>query len=371
MGKMDTSRRRGGRRTRDSRSKAARPAARRSLGATTTRLLQLADDLQRARVLEDSLQAVTEVAVALTRSHQSTLRLLDEGGTRLLTSARTGPSVHRRGARPFRPGEGFIGWVVAHRRAALTNRVGSDPRFVARAGQMWTPTAVMAVPLRSGTACTGVLSVSRRDGIAYRELDLDLLRLVVQLSAPHLEIARLKRLNQSDPLTLLHNRRHLQERLPEEIGRARRSGRPLAVAMLDIDHFKRVNDELGHDIGDEVLCGVADRLRHLSRSSDVVARWGGEEFLAIFPETNLRQGRIIAERIRRAIECDPFRSAAGSLPLTVSLGLSTLGAKDDETSLVQRVDQALLEAKRQGRNRVVTISSRTRHAKLSTRDRPG
>jgi len=314
----------------------------------------LADKLHGHPDLESALQAVTSASVQLTRSIQSTLRLLDESGQRLLTSARTGPSVHRRRTSPFRPGEGFIGWVAVHREAAYINRVDHDPRFVSRPGQIWTPSAVMAVPLLSERDCIGVLSVSRRNRIDYQPLDLDLFRLVSQLSAPYLEIARLKRLNESDPLTLLHNRRHLQQRLPFEIQKARRSGRPLAVSMIDIDHFKRVNDTHGHDVGDEVLCEVSQRLLQVSRSSDVMCRWGGEEFLAIFPQTNLREGRRICERIRKGIGEVALECSVGPVSLTVSLGLASLGRHDDEHTLMHRVDQALYAAKNQGRNRVVS-----------------
>jgi len=339
------------RRTRDSRQSRARAPSRRTLGWTTKLLSRLADHLQLAD-LESTLQAVTRASVQLTRSIQSTLRLLDESGKRLLTSARTGPSVHRRKSLAFRPGEGFIGWVAVHRQSAFINQVSADPRFVSRLGQIWTPSAVMAVPLLSERDCIGVLSVSRRNKVPYRELDLDLLRLISQLSAPYLEIARLKRLNDSDPLTLLHNRRHLQQRLPLEIQTAHRTGHPLAVSMIDIDHFKRVNDTHGHDVGDEVLCEVANRLRQASRISDVMARWGGEEFLAIFPQTNLRQGRQICERIRRDIGETPVECSAGPITLTVSLGLTSLARKDDEHSLIHRVDQALYTAKREGRDQV-------------------
>ncbi len=335
---------------------------RRSLSWSTSLLAGLGDELQRARQLEAILQAITRTSVRLTRSLQGTLRLLDESGKRLLTSARTGPSVHRRGATAFRLGEGFIGWVVVHRQPAFTNNTASDPRFVSRAGQVWTPSAVMAVPLVSGRDCIGVLSVSRKKPRPYRKLDLDLLQLVAYLSVPHLEIARLKRLNESDPLTLLHNRRHIQERLPVEIQRSRRSGKPLVAAMIDIDRFKRVNDNHGHDVGDEVLCEVADRLRQVSRSSDVVCRWGGEEFLCIFPETNMRQGRPVAERIRRSIADTPFLTSAGPLQLTISLGICRLSSGDDAHSLLRRADQALYSAKRQGRNRVVAAKNRGRKA---------
>jgi diguanylate cyclase (GGDEF)-like protein len=331
---------------------------RRSLAWSTSLLVDLGEELRRARQLEAILQAVTRVSVRLTRSIQGTLRLLDDSGTRLLTSARTGPSVHRRGASAFRLGEGFIGWVVVHRQPAFTNHPASDPRFVARDSQVWTPSAVMAVPLFSGQSCIGVLSVSRKNKKPYRKLDLDLLHLVADLSVPHLEIARLKRLNESDHLTLLHNRRHLEDRLPGEIQRSRRSGRPLVLAMIDIDHFKRVNDTHGHDVGDEVLYEVAERLRRVSRNSDVVSRWGGEEFLCIFPDTNMRQGRLVAERIRKAIADDAFSTSAGFLHLSVSLGICRLATGDHAQSLVHRADQALYSAKRQGRNRVIAAKNK-------------
>ncbi|HUU02851.1 MAG TPA: sensor domain-containing diguanylate cyclase [Myxococcota bacterium] len=332
---------------------------RRSLGWASDRLLQLGVELRRASLLEPTLQAVTRLSVDLTRSIQGTLRLLDESGKRLLTSARIGPSVHKRGAPAFRFGEGFIGWVAVHRRPAYTNHPASDPRFVSRTGQVWTPGAVMAVPLLSSQDCIGVLSVSKKIHAPYNDLDLRLLQLVGQLSEPRLEIARLMRLNESDPLTLLHNRRHLDDRLPQEIQAARRKNKPLAVAMLDIDHFKRVNDSHGHDVGDEILYEFAERLRHESRSTDVMVRWGGEEFLALFPDTTLVQGRRIAERILLAISDKHFNSTAGKLFLTTSAGLSMLNGKDDTTSLLRRVDRSLYTAKRRGRNRLVTDSGKT------------
>ncbi|MBW1808347.1 MAG: GGDEF domain-containing protein [Deltaproteobacteria bacterium] len=346
------------RRQTDRLAKVKQIARRRSLSWATPRLLQLGVELRQARALEPTLHAVTKVSVGLTRSLQGTLRLLDESGKRLLTSARTGPSVHRRGTPAFAWGEGFLGWVVVHRKPTFTNHPATDPRFVSRPGQIWTPGALMAVPLLANQACIGVLSVSRKLHSTYGKLDLDLLRLVAQLSEPYLEIARLKRLNESDSLTLLHNRRHLDERLPLEIQRAQRFGKPLALAMIDIDHFKQVNDTHGHEIGDESLTEFANRLSTVSRSSDVIVRWGGEEFVAIFPETNVRQGKRIAERMRRSV-CDrPFATSAGKIYLTASIGLVSLTNKDDTQSLTRRVDQALYAAKRQGRNRVVSLGSR-------------
>ena len=260
-------------------------------------------------------------------------------------------------------GEGFIGWVVVHRKTATINNPKRDPRFVWRKDQIWTPSAVMAVPLITGKKCIGVLSTARRDSKPYTERDLELLTLAAHISEPYLEIARLKRLNESDPLTLLHNRRHLQHRLPREIQKAHRQGIPLTIAMLDLDWFKKINDTYGHDVGDEVLSELSNRLRWASRSTDVVARWGGEEFLVIFPKTSLEQGYIIAERLREAVSLKPFNTSAGPLALTISIGLTELEENDDDITFQRRVDKALYKAKRSGRNRVVKSRRRRRRKK--------
>jgi diguanylate cyclase (GGDEF)-like protein len=328
------------------------PAIRRSLDQVARTCLALGEELRRSRALEPTLAAVTDAAVALTHSFQATLRLLDDSGKRLLTSARSGPSVHRRGNTPFRLGEGFIGWVAVHQKAAMINRVGRDPRFVQRPGQLWTPTAILAAPLLTPRGCIGVLSVARRGGAPFSGRDLDLLRLVVQLSEPYLEIARLQRINESDPLTLLHNRRHLQERLPEEINRAARRRRPLAATLLDLDRFKRVNDTHGHDVGDEVLVEFAERLRASSRASDVLARWGGEEFVVLLPRTTLCQATMVADRMRRAVAEQPFETSAGKQWVTLSAGVVAWRRGESDTELLRRADQAMYAAKQAGRNRV-------------------
>ncbi|NMB77099.1 MAG: sensor domain-containing diguanylate cyclase [Myxococcales bacterium] len=336
----------------DSSPRRARTLARRSLAEVTASLLRVAEDLRRSRQVESTLQSVARTAVAITGSIQATLRLLDESGQRLLISARFGPSVHRRGAAPFRPGEGFIGWVVIHRRPALTNRVRRDPRFVLRRGQAWTPTAIMAVPLMARRDCIGVLSVARRDGRPYRSLELDVLTLLGEISVPYLEIARLRRLSESDALTLLHNRRYLAERLPLEIDRAQRSRRPLSALFLDLDRFKRINDRFGHPVGDQVLQDLAERLRQGCRSEDVLARVGGEEFVILLPDTNLAQARRVAQRLRLSVKGTPFITTAGPLDVTVSLGVARLRPRETGDAFLRRADQALYLAKRRGRDRV-------------------
>jgi diguanylate cyclase (GGDEF)-like protein len=175
---------------------------------------------------------------------------------------------------------------------------------------------------------------------------------VAELSAPYLEIARLRHLSESDPLTLLHNRRCLLERLPALVADCRQRGAPLSAVMADLDHFKQVNDSYGHPVGDEVLVEAADRLRQSCRLSDLPARWGGEEFLVLLPDTRRGEARAMAERIRELIGRQPFVTSAGPLRVTASVGAAELDADEGPSSLLQRADEALYRAKDSGRNRV-------------------
>lgn len=168
--------------------------------------------------------------------------------------------------------------------------------------------------------------------------------------------SRLEQASRTDPLTGLSNRRHGDATLREEMERSRRYERPMAVALLDIDHFKGINDSLGHAAGDEVLKWVAAELRAVSRRTDTVVRWGGEEFLFVFPETVLDEAAGIVERFRGHLATHPVTvEAAGGreLSVTVSGGVAELEPDDTADSLVDRADSALYKAKETGRNRLL------------------
>ena len=157
----------------------------------------------------------------------------------------------------------------------------------------------------------------------------------------------------TDALTGVRNRRAASEALIAEIERARRYDRSLAVVMFDIDFFKRVNDELGHEAGDKVLRVFGEVLQKASRSTDLVGRWGGEEFLAILPEADLEAGRAFAERVRTGLAAaKPLKDRA----VTVSAGATVLVKEDDAEAVVRRADGAMYDAKHQGRDRVLVRS---------------
>ena len=159
----------------------------------------------------------------------------------------------------------------------------------------------------------------------------------------------LRTLTVTDPLTGIYNRRYFLDQLRGELARHARSGHGLGLIMLDIDHFKRVNDSFGHDVGDLVLKELCRRLATRLRRTDTFCRLGGEEFVVICPEADREQTLHLAEDLRRRVEDSPFPQAG---PVTISLGVSSAQADDDGESLLQRADHALYAAKESGRNRV-------------------
>ena len=161
----------------------------------------------------------------------------------------------------------------------------------------------------------------------------------------------------TDPLTGLLNRRSFFDQAADEMGRARRYGRPLAVLMCDIDRFKSVNDRHGHGVGDEVLMAVSNRCQATLRQSDRLARLGGEEFAILLPESDMAGARQTGERLRRLIAERACQTSIGPLTVTVSVGCATLECDDEAIDAVlARADAALYRAKSQGRNRVATAA---------------
>ena len=166
----------------------------------------------------------------------------------------------------------------------------------------------------------------------------------------HLEEQRQKAL--IDPLTGLPNRAAWSERLEHEIGQWQQHGNSLLLAMLDLDHFKRINDNYGHLAGDKVLKIIANVLRKRLRGSDFIARFGGEEFVLLLPNTPWPVGARIVEALRAAIEACPFHFKGERVTITVSVGLSAFKPGDRSELVIKRADQALYRAKDAGRNRV-------------------
>jgi len=228
--------------------------------------------------------------------------------------------------------------------------------------------SVIALPFSIDRGQYGVFLVRRtRDQERFGPADLEFAQAVItaavaviqraqMVESTMADNARLEQLAQTDPLTQLLNRRALTERIAAEMERTLRYDSTMALLMIDLDHFKRVNDTYGHLVGDDVLRDVAPLLSDTIRTADIVARYGGEEFLVFLPETDDAGAESFADRIRRAIETHPF--ASDSLPeplrLTASIGVAVYPAARIESveDLFARADAALYRAKADGRNRV-------------------
>jgi diguanylate cyclase (GGDEF)-like protein len=168
---------------------------------------------------------------------------------------------------------------------------------------------------------------------------------------------RLLEISNTDHLTSLYNRRFLMEALTRELDRVQRKDSVLTLVILDVDHFKNINDTYGHQSGDEVLQAVAVAARIGLRLYDVAARYGGEEFVLVLPETPLTGGMVVAERLRKRVEALSFTLPLDQLTVTVSIGVASYPspAVIDVETLLQQADVALYQAKRNGRNRVETM----------------
>jgi len=317
-------------------------------------LLELTQTLTDDHPLEESLRLVTEAALDLVPGDHASIRLLDGTHTELLSGARSGAGE----AMPpmtFRRGEGLIGWVVEHRHGVRVGDVEKDPRFkpAPKTLTRFDIRSIIAEPLWSAGNVIGVVSVSSPKTNAFTTDHELLARLLANCSAPPIERVRLRRLAMTDDLTLAYNQRYLAPRFYEEIERARRTGSDVSVLLMDLDHFKLVNDEHGHAAGDVILRLFADRVRSLVRKMDIFIRRGGEEFNLVMPGTSLDHARATAERIRARMADAPFAIAADTLiPQTVSIGVATWDGEEAPEELQRRADMAMYRAKENGRNRV-------------------
>lgn len=213
------------------------------------------------------------------------------------------------------------------------------------------------VPIITNDSHSAVLRLSRSVD-AFTLDEMRFLEVVANQTALALErvklIAFLEKLSLTDSLTGVANRRHLEWRLSEEVSRAQRYKYPLCALMLDLDHFKQVNDTYGHQAGDEVLRQLAQLLQRTLRRTDFLARYGGEEFLVLAPQTPAERGLILAERLRQLVANTPFLiSQNQQISITISIGVAIFpDHAQNESELVRAADAALYRAKETGRNRV-------------------
>ncbi len=253
-------------------------------------------------------------------------------------------------------GEGLTGWAVEHRRPVWTNQAHLDPRVTVIPGTPLEPEAMIVVPLIARGLLKGALNIYRiGDDASFARDEFELAKWfgdAAALAIDNAEIrARLEHLAQTDSLTGLYNHRHFHERLRAELTRASRQHDHVALLMLDLDDFKRINDVYGHGAGDQVLVRVATLVRDTVRASDVVCRIGGEEFAVIMPSCDAGDALGLASRLRQKLRLLELEEELGT---TVSIGVAEGPSHAmNPRELVSCAESAMMTAKARGKNMVV------------------
>jgi len=319
---------------------------------------RLGEVLRSTHDLSKLLSVVLETAIAAVSARAGAVWLIAPSRTELALRVSRGLDASASEVRPA-IGEGIAGTVARTRRPLLIPSATEAP-----APARWEPRepTVIAVPIESENQLLGVIVLYGRSlPQPFDAVDLDTVRSLARQAAVGVENVLLhqeaQRLSITDGLTSLWNYRYMNMRLAQEVERAIRFKRSLSVLVIDIDHFKQVNDRFGHQRGDAILAELANRIVSETRGQvDTVARYGGEEFVLILPETPLEGAKTVAEKVRESIAQTPF-GGEGEEPITVtvSIGIAVFpqhGSKPP--TLVRSADQALYEAKGRGRDRVVT-----------------
>lgn len=318
---------------------------------------------------ETLVRTILDMSAYLLKAERGSLMLIDQETDALLLEAKKGMIEGVVDKLRINRGEGIAGRVAAIGEPILVEDLENDPRIKQKNRGSYKTRSFLSVPLKIDERIIGVLNLSDKvSGEVFNEDDLSLIlsfatqaAVVMERQAFINKTEELKRLTITDPLTGLANRRYLSERLKNELARAERYNHPLSLLMLDLDGFKACNDTRGHLFGDGILRTIADTLFQTVRSMDIVARYGGDEFIVVLPETAESLARDIAERIRGNIMRKvPVRNGGDDTEthmLTASIGIVCY-PEHGKTSeqLLENVDQALYRAKKMGKNRTEVFS---------------
>lgn len=314
-----------------------------------------------AHSVDELLPLALEAAMCSLHARRGSILLAEEKG-RITARALRGDHAPISGTiEELRP-DSVSHKVFYNRRSLLVQDTGKEPELMGALQYPYASRSFMSVPLRENGHALGVLHLTERDDEAvFTPGDLSLLeRLGLQAAAAirkvrlEEEVQVLRVSSSIDHLTGVHNRRYLDEHLAIEFQRAKRFGLPLAVAMLDVDFFKDLNDSMGHQYGDHVLKKIACTVRKQLRAVDILARYGGDEFVLVLPGTTAVGAMNTVEKIRKHIEATVPPVDKPSVPgqkFTVSVGLSVFtGTSTAPQELLEQADQSLLQAKTAGRN---------------------
>lgn len=324
-------------------------------------LFKIATTLSEKMDAAETLKALKKIIREVFPCQQYSLLLLDETTHELHIHSHFGFPQRHADAAQYAPGDDIFGTAIRNRRPVYVQDISNArKRFGYHPGRKVTGGSFLAVPLLSDhSKDVGVMCLYRKAPNSFTKDEVELLRKIAGQVA--MVIDRIvqyqhhRELSMTDELTGVFNRRYFNQRFDREMQRALRYDRPLSVVMIDIDHFKTYNDHHGHLMGDQVLQEVASLLERSIRKADILARFGGEEFVILLPEIDKERGRKVAEKLRRVVERADFpkEDTQPLGKLTVSLGLAAFPEDSRRApELLERADQALYTAKTLGRNQV-------------------
>ncbi|MEO1334613.1 MAG: sensor domain-containing diguanylate cyclase, partial [Myxococcota bacterium] len=292
-------------------------------------------------------------AARMVEAQSAVLMLLDEEGQREVLSAVEGLTEGLAKQVQFRPGEGIAGWVADQGAGVVIADATRDPRFRPLASPSRPVGAVVGVPLRLRHRTIGILIAEHEHVGFFEETHRALLSFLASSTVIALDNVRLYRLALTDPLTGLHNRQYLSERLQQEVDRAHRYRQPLSVLMLNIDRFAPIQSAHGQRISDTVLGTVAGRMNDALREVDLLARYDGQSFVCLLPNTGRTGAERAADRVLQTVRARPIDTAVGPMAITASVGGAVLGPREETRDLLVRAEAALFQAKNQGRDRAI------------------
>lgn len=228
--------------------------------------------------------------------------------------------------------------------------------FNPRGEEIWMRTFVVLLFLIFSAYTERLLAIIHNMTIELKKyhdrLELTIAELKMENTERRQAIKELEELSVTDPLTSIYNRRKFNELLNREVERSKRYKTGLSIIMCDIDHFKKINDTFGHDVGDNALKVFSNKINENIREVDMFARWGGEEFMILMPNVNIEGASSLAEKLRRIIEATEVKKITS---FTASFGVTDLNEDDTTESFIKRVDEAMYKAKESGRNKVESI----------------
>jgi diguanylate cyclase (GGDEF)-like protein len=316
--------------------------------------------VQNAPDLAQIYEQIVELAAKVVPFENCTLFRLTGEPVHLEAAATQGRQINLMEHVPFEHGAGVSAFVASHRKQLFVEDLTREPGLLNAELMPPRVRSFISVPMVVRDHVIGAINVSHAQASAFTREQARMLSLLAGQAALTIEreemVRSLEQLAITDGLTGIFNHRYFQMRLENEVKRARRYGVAFALLLIDIDHFKSVNDRFGHATGDAVLSGLAALLRSCLRETDIIARYGGEEFAVVLTQTKGNDAVLTADRLRKTIEEHPFEAPEGErLRVTVSIGVAACPeTSDSREGLLHAADQVLYAAKAAGRNCIET-----------------